>query len=123
VPSPRVLGLGGTYSYGADTLFHDIVTTLGAENLAASHGLIGYDRVTDEQMVRWDPDWIVAGADSGREDQARAALLARPAVAATRAGRAGRVVVFPNHVFLPLSPFVTHLVEAMAAAFYGDGAS
>jgi iron complex transport system substrate-binding protein len=120
---PRVLGLGGTYSYGADTLFHDIVTTLGAENLAASHGLVGYDRVTDEQMVRWDPDWIVAGADDGSEKEARAALLARPAVAATSAGRAGRVVVFPNHVFLPLSPFVTHLVEALAAALYGDGAS
>ena len=120
---PRVLGLGGTYSYGAETLFHDIVTTLGGENLAASHGLTGYDRVTDEQVVQWDPDWIVAGADSGSEAAVRAALLARPAIAVTSAGRHGRVVVLPNHVFLPLSPFVTHLVEAMATTFYGGPTS
>ncbi len=116
---PRVLGLGGTYSYGADTLLHDILTILGAENLAATHGLRGYDRVTDEQIVRWDPDWIVAGADAGGEADVRAALLARPAIAATSAARNGRVVVFPNHVFLPLSPYVTQLVEAMSQALYG----
>jgi iron complex transport system substrate-binding protein len=120
---PRVLGLGGTYSYGADTLLHDILTTLGAENLAATHGLRGYDRVTDEQIVRWDPDWIIAGADAGGEAAVRAGLLARPAIAATRAARNGRVVVFANHVFLPLSPFVTQLVEAMAQALYGGATS
>jgi iron complex transport system substrate-binding protein len=123
ITPPRVLGLGGTYSYGAETLFHDIVQTLGAENLAASHGLTGYDRVADEEIVLWDPDWIVAGADRGSEAAVGAALLARPAIRVTSAGRNGRIVVLPNHVFLPLSPFVTHLVEAMAMAFYGGSTS
>jgi len=120
--APRVMGFGGIYSYGSDTLFSDILRVLGAENVAATHGFVGYDRVTDEHIVRWDPEWIVAGADRGRVEQVRATLLARPSIAATTAARRGQVVVFENHVFRPLSPFASHLVEALADALYG-GAS
>jgi ABC-type hemin transport system substrate-binding protein len=116
---PRVLGLGGAYSYGGRTLFSDILRVLGAENVAATHGFVGYDRVTDEHIVNWDPDWIVAGADRGRAAEARRRLLARPAIAATTAARHGRVIVLEHHVFLPLSPYTAALVEALADALYG----
>lgn len=119
-PAPRVMGFGGIYSYGSNTLFHDILRTLGAENVAATHGFVGYDRVTDEHIVQWDPDWIVAGADRGRVDDVRAQLMARPAIAATSAAARGQIVVLENHVFLPLSPFTSQLVEALAEALYGS---
>jgi iron complex transport system substrate-binding protein len=118
-PAPRVMGFGGIYSYGSDTLFHDILRVLGAENVAATHGFIGYDRVTDEHIVRWDPEWIVAGADRGLVELVRAKLLARPAIAATTAARRGQILVLENHIFLPLSPFTSRLVEALADALYG----
>jgi iron complex transport system substrate-binding protein len=121
--SLRVLGLGRSYSYGAKTLFTDILRTLGAENVAATHGLVGYDRVTDEHIVRWDPEWIVAGADRGTADQVRAQLIAMPSVASTTAARAGHIVVLDNNVFLPLSPFATELVDALATALYGGPVS
>lgn len=117
--APRVMGFGGLYSYGSDTLFSDILRVVGAENVAATHGFVGYDRVTDEHIVRWDPEWIVAGADRGLVAQVRARLLAQPAIAATTAARRGQVVVFENRVFLPLSPFASRLVEALADALYG----
>lgn len=120
---PEVLGLGGTYGYGSRTLFADILRVLGADNVAARHGLVGYDRVTDEHIVRWDPEWIVAGADRGTAPETRARLLARPAIAATRAARHGHVVVFENQVFLPLSPFSAQLVEALSRALYAEGPS
>jgi iron complex transport system substrate-binding protein len=119
----RVLGLGRSYSYGAKTLFTDILRTLGAENVAATHGLVGYDRVTDEHIVRWDPEWIVAGADRGMAEHVRAQLAARPSVASTTAARQGHIVVLDNRVFLPLSPFTAELVDALATAFYGGLAS
>jgi iron complex transport system substrate-binding protein len=118
-PVPRVMGFGGVYSYGSDTLFSDILRVLGAENVAATHGLIGYDRVTDEHIVRWDPEWIVAGADRGLVADVRARLLAHPAIAATTAAKRGQVVVFENQVFLPLSPFTSRFVEMLAEALYG----
>jgi iron complex transport system substrate-binding protein len=77
-------------------------------------------RATDEQIVRWDPDWIVAGADHGAVEQARARLLAQPAIAATSAARSGHVIVLDNRVFLPLSPFTSQLVEALADALYSE---
>jgi cobalamin transport system substrate-binding protein len=120
---PEVLGLGGTYSYGSKTLLADILRVLGAENVAARHGLVGYDRITDEHIVRWDPEWIVAGADRGTVAETRARLLARPAIAATRAARHGHVVVFENQIFLPLSPFSAQLVEALSRALYADPSS
>jgi ABC-type hemin transport system substrate-binding protein len=113
------MGFGGIYSYGSATLFHDILRVLGAENVAATHGFVGYDRVTDEHIVQWNPDWIVAGADPGQVDQVRARLLANPAIAATAAAARGRIVVLENPVFLPLSPFAARLVDALAGALYG----
>ena len=118
--APRVMGFGGIYSYGTATLFHDILRVLGAENVAATHGFVGYDRVTDEHIVQWNPDWIVAGADRGRVDEVRARLLENPAIAATRAAERGRIIVLENHVFLPLSPYTARLVEALATALYGS---
>lgn len=116
---PRVMGFGGVYSYGSETLFSDILRVLGAENVAAGHGFVGYDRVTDEHIVRWNPEWIVAGADRGLVDQVRSRLLAHPAIAATTAASRGQVVVLEHQVFLPLSPFTAQLVEALAEALYG----
>jgi iron complex transport system substrate-binding protein len=118
-PAPRVMGFGGLYSYGSKTLFSDILRVLGAENVAATNGFTGYDRVTDEHIVRWDPEWIVAGADRGLVEQVRQRLLAHPAIGATTAARRGQVVVFEHHVFLPLSPLTARFVEALAEAFYG----
>jgi ABC-type hemin transport system substrate-binding protein len=116
------MGFGGIYSYGSETLFSDILRVLGAENVAATHGFVGYDRVGDEHIVRWNPEWIVAGADRGFVEAVRARLLANPAIAATIAAQRGQVVVLEHQVFLPLSPYTSNLVEALAAALYG-GAS
>jgi len=123
LPPPRVLGFGGQYSYGAETLFTDILRVLGAENIAATKGFVGYDRLTDEHIARWNPDWIVAGADRGKVDEVRARLLAHPAIGATNAARHGRIIVLEHHIFLPLSPYTAPFVEALAEAFYGGHAS
>jgi iron complex transport system substrate-binding protein len=117
--TPRVLGLGGTYTYGSQTLFHDICRVLGAENVAATHGLREYDRISAEQIVRWDPEWIITGADAGKTEATLARLRADPAIGATSAAAQGHIVVLEYRVFLPLSPHTTLLVEAMADALYG----
>jgi iron complex transport system substrate-binding protein len=116
---PRVLGLGGSYTYGRRTLFTDILRRLGAENVAATHGVIGYDGVTDELIVRWDPEWVIAAGERGRLEQVREELLNRPAIAATRAGVLGQVAVFEYQVFLPLSPFTAALVDGLADVLDG----
>jgi iron complex transport system substrate-binding protein len=116
---PRVLGLGGEYSYGSRTLFHDVLHALGAVNVAAEHGLIGYDALADERIAEWNPEWIVAGAGRGKAGDVFAELIAQPAIAGTTAAARRQIVVLDDRVFLPLSPFTSALVGALADVLYG----
>jgi iron complex transport system substrate-binding protein len=121
VGTPRILGLGGHYTYGSETLFQDVVTFLRGVNVAAEHGIVGYDSVDFEQIVRWDPEWIVAGADEGEMSSVREELMRDPAISITRAAREGHILVLDNRTFLAKSPFAAQMVREMAGALYGDG--
>ncbi len=116
---PRILGLGGSACYGRDTLFNDIVEKLGGINVGAEGGVKGYENVGSEIILRWDPEWIVTAADPGKSEQARAKLLADPAIALTQAARQGHILVFDNRILFPMSPFTLALVNAMADKLYG----
>jgi iron complex transport system substrate-binding protein len=118
-PRPRILGISGHYGWGRQTVFDEIVRTLGAINVAAEGGLKGSGAVNSEQIVRWNPEWIVIGTDPGRKQEARSRLLADPAIALTQAAREGHILVLENRILLPLSPFTTRLVTALAEALYG----
>jgi iron complex transport system substrate-binding protein len=113
---PRIIGVGTGYGYGSGTLFDDIVRTLGGVNPAAEAGLKGYDMVSAEQIARWNPDWIVGSANEGFVEQTRKQLLSDPGVALTHAGRTGQVIVLENRVFLPMSPYASRRVTAIAEA-------
>lgn len=117
--SPRILGYSGGFTYGSGTLFDDIVHTLGGVNVGAAGGLKGYDEATSEQIIRWNPDWIVTSADSGKEKQVLANLLADPGIALTNAARNKHIVVVPTNVFLPMSPFTANFVTLLAEKLYG----
>jgi iron complex transport system substrate-binding protein len=115
---PRILGFGGRYSYGDRTLFDDIVRAVGGVNVGAEHGLHGYDAISAEQILRWDPEWIVTGSAKGKSAEALQRLLDDPAVQLTTAARKGQILVFENHVFLPMSPFTVLLLDALSESIY-----
>lgn len=118
-PHPRILGLGGTYGYGKETLFNDIVRTLGGINVGAEGGLRGYDQINSEQIVRWNPEWIIAGAEKGKTREVLAHLMADPGIRLTQAARNRHILVFEQHIFLPTSPFTRLFVTALAETLYG----
>ena len=115
---PRILGSGATFSYGSETLFDDIVRTLGGINVAAKAGLKGFGQVNTEQIARWDPEWIAAAAETGRTKQELARLMADPAIGLTKAAHDGHILVYEQRVFLPSSPFTRLFVTALAKALY-----
>src|SRR5262249_7578379 len=116
----RVLGLGGSSTYGSDTVFDDVVRTLGAINVGAEGGLKGYSNESGEQIIRWDREWVIAGAERGKTRQVLAKLQTDPAISLTKAARNGHIAVFEYNIFLPLSPFTRLLVTAMAEALSGS---
>ena len=123
VPKPRILGLGGNYTYGKATLFDDIVKFLGGVNIASEKGIEGYGPVDFEQIVRWNPEWIVVGADDGKAEAVKVRALADPAISVTQAARNNHIVVLDNRIFLAKSPYAALLVQAIAEALCAPAAS
>jgi len=115
---PRILGFSGGYTYGSETLFDDIVRCFGGVNIAAEKGLRSYDPISAEQILRWNPDWIVSSAPRGQSEAVLKRLLSDPSIAPTAAARKGQIVVLENHIFLPMSPFTTLILEALGDALY-----
>jgi iron complex transport system substrate-binding protein len=112
--APRVLAFeDGAVPAGA-TIFHDVVTLLGARNVAAEAGLSGWPRVAAEQIASWDPDLLFAPAEPGEREALLRFLLAQPGVGETRAVRAGAVATVPRAAFSTVSHHVAVLAESLA---------
>ena len=125
VSSPRVLGYQFVYSYGSETILNDILESLGAINVGAEHGLRLYDGINSEQVLRWNPEWIVAGANRGESAQVLRRASCTPfflAIRLTTAARKGQIVVLELNVFLPGSPFTTLILGRARGRTLGKGA-
>ena len=64
----RVLSFSGGFTAGRGTTFDDIVRRAGAINEAAARGIDKFPRLSEEQVLAWNPDVLVAGALPGEED-------------------------------------------------------
>ncbi len=111
----RVLGV--TYSrhcYGRGSLFEDIAHALGAVNVGSEQGLGPSQKIDPEQIAAWNPDWIVAGTGGRPPGEARAALIADPAVRLTRAGRLGQILAIEDRDLTAMSQHVLGTMRALA---------
>ncbi len=118
---PRVLVYSNfAYTFGRGSLMDHILEELGAVNVAAERGVGPYGSISSEEVAAWNPDWIVAAADSGAEAEVRSRLLADVGVTVTAAGRLGQIVVLANRTYLSMCHHAAGLMEAIAAALYPE---
>jgi iron complex transport system substrate-binding protein len=117
---PRIMSYSGGVTAGADTLFDDIIRTAGAINVTAEQGLKGFPKISSEQVAKWDPDFLVTGAYPDKFDEARRLLLADPAIASSRAARAGKIIILDNHYYLAVSQHIVRAIEALADGLYSN---
>jgi ABC-type Fe3+-hydroxamate transport system substrate-binding protein len=92
---PSVIGWDYGYVPGAHTSFDDAATTAGFVNLAAREGLDGHQRLDAEQLVAWDPAWIVVGCGERPCAEALTKLAAQPGLGKLDAVARGRVITIP----------------------------
>lgn len=112
---PRVFGVSMVgYTYGDQTLFHDVVRLVGGVNVGAEQGLRTYQKVGSETILRWNPEWIFTWSDPGQGTRELQNWLDDPVVGATEAAQKQQVVVSDGKDHLPLSPLVTRLARIMA---------
>jgi iron complex transport system substrate-binding protein len=108
------------YTAGANTIFDDVVRAAGAVNVCAEQGIKGFAKINSEKLLEWQPDFLVTGANRGKEKLVRDRLLEDAAVASSNAGRAGRIIVVDNRHFLTVSHHVVRFVEDLANGIYGN---
>lgn len=99
------------YSYGAGTLEHDFLQSLGWRNLAAEAGLQGPGRLGLEDVLRRRPDLVIV---DGREEAPLArSLLSHPAL--RRGLPAQAFVALPRAWFQCAGPSLALAYRALAA--------
>ena len=113
-PPLRVLSFSGGFTAGRGTSFDDIVRRAGAVNEAAARGIDKFPRLSEEQVLAWNPDVLVAGALPGEADRVRQRLLDGPGLAQTTAARRGQIVIMDARLLLAVSPHVVDAVEQLA---------
>jgi iron complex transport system substrate-binding protein len=109
------------YTAGSNTLFDDVARAAGAINVCAQQGIKGFAKINSEKLLEWQPDFLITGANRGKEKSVRDRLLEDPAVTSSNAARAGRVIVIDNRHFLTVSQHVVGFVEDLANGIYGAG--
>ncbi len=105
----RIVHYSGGVVLGRRTVFDDAIRYLGAVNLAAEHGLVGWPRISAEQVVLWNPDVIFTDSYG-----AGAAAVGVPD--GTRAAGLGNVVHLDGRDMAAISHHVVGLVDRLADA-------
>lgn len=110
---PKVLyALGGGFTAGSGTFIHELITTAGGENIAATSDITGYATISPEVIVQQNPDWIVI--PEGR------ALPSGEAVNGTTAIQQSQVVRVNDNYMNQPAPRNTIPLRQMAEAFHPD---
>lgn len=122
-PPQRVLFVlslqgGRVMAAGSGTAADGIIRLAGAEN--ALSGIAGYKPVTDEAVIAAAPDVILMMANAG-PGVADDAVFSHPAIHATPAGAARRLVRMDGLLLVGFGPRTAEAVSTLAAALAVEG--
>lgn len=103
---PTVIAWDHGHVPGKATSFDDAATTAGFRNLASEHDLVGHQRLDTEQLIAWDPQWLVIGCGEQTCEGARTNLSEQPGFEHLRAVR-------DDHVITIEAPWLGSIGEGM----------
>jgi iron complex transport system substrate-binding protein len=110
--SPRALYYFYNFTAGNGTFISELVTTAGAENVAASAGVEGYQQLNPEIVADRDPQWLIVQADSP--------MPAGEPYASTTAVRENNTVLVSADLISQPGPRVVVPLTKMAKAFHPE---
>lgn len=109
---------GRVMASGTGTAADGMIRLAGGANAITDYA--GYKQLTDEAIVTATPDVILLMDRGGNLDPATVDLSAQPALAATPAGEAGRVIRMDGAFLLGFGPRTAAAAKELAAALYAD---
>lgn len=119
--APRILFVlslqgGKIMASGTGTAADGIIRMVGAENAITEYS--GYKQLSAEALIMAAPDVILTMAVDGVDLMSEGELLTLPAMAATPAGRAGRIIAMPGLYLLGFGPRTADAVHDLALALH-----
>ena len=109
---------GRVLASGTGTAADGIIAMAGGVN--AVTGYAGYKQLSDEALIEAAPDVILAMDRGGDHETQAGELLAHPAIAATPAAAARKVVRMDGAFLLGFGPRTAAAARELAGALYGD---
>lgn len=109
---------GRVLASGTGTAADGIIAMAGGVNAITDYA--GYKQLSDEALIEAAPDVILVMDRGGPLDMQEGELLAHPAIAATPAAAARRVVRMEGAFLLGFGPRSAAAARELAVALYGD---
>ncbi len=100
------------FSYGADTLRDNFLGSLGIQNLASEHGLVGSGKIPLELLISTQPDFLIINQASLHDEKLAQPLLQHPVL--KRYFPAEKIIVLPSTLFQCAGPNLIKAYEVMA---------
>lgn len=98
---------------GSATSFDDATQAAGFENVAATHGIKGHSRIGLEDLVTWDPGYVVIPCGEVECAVAERTFAAQPGVGRTRAVLEHHVIGIESSVLYSTSAGMLDLAETL----------
>lgn len=108
---------GRLMASGSNTHADGIIALAGGVN--AMSGFNGYKEISGEALIEAAPDLILR-MHGGRDPSSDAEVLAHPTIAATPAGKAGRVIGMDGLFILGYGPRTAEAARKLSEALYRD---
>lgn len=116
-PPARVIGLNPDRTvWGSETLFDDILSAAGGQNILRSHGIKGWPRISSEFLAALSPDWVVMSAENDARKQAATEALIRswPETRSWPALQKNQIIFIPAKDLHAVSPWLISAVKAIS---------
>jgi len=115
-PVPVVIysNFGTGYTVGSGTCQNDLLRAAGGLNLAAESGMRGNVPLTFEQLLKFDPEFILVMGNVGLESPQAKLILNDPVLTEMRAVKNRHIAVVPAQYFDALSQYAPEAVEIIA---------
>ncbi|MEZ5672497.1 MAG: ABC transporter substrate-binding protein [Thiotrichaceae bacterium] len=113
--APRVMSYSiEGFTAGAHTTFDAMLQAIGAINVSAEHGIKGVVNISSEQLIAWQPEFIVVGAAAEQFDAISQQLHAQPAFNALN----GKLILLEQRYLLAASHHIVAAIQQLAEKIY-----
>ena len=113
--------MGGSYTAGTGTFIHEILSTAGAHNVATDANITFYGQISDEVLVKQNPEYIVVSTENASSvENPRSLVPDSAAIRSTTAYKQGNIIVVNTNYLSQPAPRIVEPIETIAHALHPE---